>query len=114
VRLFGARYEGTWTDDDPDANFKAAVADYTRLDPAPTFEQLSRNTGVPVEALVRYALVRWTAEGSEALLALGPRTVERLAALLAEAEADGTDAARLRAYASLRDLISWLAAPLDE
>ena len=65
-------YTGPWDDDDPDANFKAAVAEYTRIDPLPTFAQLSANTGIPIGALVRYALVRWAAEGSEALLALGP------------------------------------------
>ncbi|HVM19248.1 MAG TPA: DUF6027 family protein [Egibacteraceae bacterium] len=106
-------YTGPWDDDDPDANFKAAVAEYTRIDPLPTFAQLSANTGIPIGALVRYALVRWAAEGSEALLALGPRTVTRLWAVVEEAEAAGTDAARLEAYEQLRQMLSWLKAPLD-
>ncbi len=106
-------YTGTWAPDDPDANFKAAVAEYTRLDPLPTFERLSANTGIPVGALVRYALVRWAAEGSEALLALGPRLVERLADVVRAAEEDGTDEARLAAYDTLRQMISWLRVPLE-
>jgi hypothetical protein len=109
-----APYTGTWAEDDPDANFKAEVAAYTRTDPLPTFEQLSANTGVPVGALVRYVLVKWAAEGSEALLALGPRTVDRLWAVVEEAEAAGTDEARLGAYEVLRQMIGWLRAPLAE
>ena len=107
------RYEGPWDDDDPDANFKAQVAEYTRNDPWPTLATLSRNTGIPAEALVRYILVRWTAEGSEALLALGPRLVEQLWAVTQDAESTGTDAARLAAYAKLRQMLSWLRVPLQ-
>ena len=111
VRL--ERYEGAWASDDPDANFKAAVAEWTVQDPLPTFRRLSGNTGIPVGALVRYALVRWAAEGSEALLYLGPRNVERLWRVVADAEADGTDAARLAAFAQLREMVSWLRVPLQ-
>jgi hypothetical protein len=64
--------------------------------------------------LARYALVKWTAEGSEALLALGPRTVERLWDVVREAEEAGTNAARLDAFEQLRQMLSWLRAPLDE
>ncbi|MPZ74539.1 MAG: hypothetical protein GEU74_15190 [Nitriliruptorales bacterium] len=111
VRL--QRYTGTWDEDDPDANLKAEVAEYTRSDPLPTFERLSANTGIPVGALVRYVLVRWAAEGSEALLALGPRLVDRLWRVIVDAETDGSDAARLRAYETLRQVVSWLRVPLD-
>ena len=106
-------YSGAWHDDDPDASFKAQVAEYSRNDPLPTLEQLSGNTGIPVGALARYILVRWAAEGSETLMALGPRTVERMAQVTAAAEEDGSDAARLAAYETLRAMISWLRAPLD-
>ena len=109
-----AVYDGTWADDDPDANFKAEVAAYTRNDPLPTFEQLSRNTGIPIGALVRYVLVKWTAEGSEALLAMGPRMLERMWAVVEEAEAAGDDAARLAAYDTLRQMLSWLRVPLAD
>ena len=107
------RYTGPWDDDDPDANFKAQVAEYTRNDPWPTIQTLSRNTGIPAEALVRYILVRWTAEGSEALMALGPSTVEQLWSVAAAAEDDGSAAAKLAAFDKLRDMLSWLRAPLD-
>ena len=108
-----ARYEGPWSDDDPDANFKAQVAEYTRNDPWPTIQTLSRNTGIPESALVRYILVRWTAEGSEALLALGPRLVEQLWDVTQTAEAHDTVDARLAAYTKLRQMLSWLRVPLQ-
>ena len=108
------QYTGPWSDDDRDANFKAQVAEYTRNDPLPTFEQLSRNTGIPVGALVRYVLVRWAAEGSEALMALGPALVERLWRVVSDAEDADTDEARLRAYDQLRQMISWLRVPLED
>lgn len=110
VRL--ERYEDEWPPDDRDANFKAAVAEWTVQDPLPTFRRLSANTGIPVGALVRYALVRWAAEGSEALLYLGPRNVERLWQVVEDAEADGTEEARLAAFAQLRQMLSWLRVPL--
>ena len=107
------QFTGSWDDGDPDANFKAQVAEYTRNDPLPTLETLSANTGIPVGALARYILVRWAAEGSEALLALGPSLVNRLWSVVAEAEAHDSDKARLRAYDQLRQMISWLRVPLD-
>ena len=107
-------YTGTWTEDDRDANFKAQVAEYTRNDPWPTIQRLSENTGIPAEALVRYVLVRWTAAGSEALMALGPRTVEELWEVVTSAEDAGTDAAKLDAFAKLRDMLSWLRVPLED
>ena len=107
-------YTGPWSAAEPDANLKREVAEYTRTDPLPTLENLSAATGIPVGALVRYVLVKWTAEGSEALLALGPRTVERMWAHIEAAEATGTDDARLEAYGALSQMISWLRAPLQE
>lgn len=107
-------YAGPWAADDPDANFKREVAEYTRVDPIETLAALSGRTGIPVGALARYVLVKWAAEGSEALLALGPRTVERLWRVIAEAEVTGTDEARLAAYDVLRQMVSWLRAPLDQ
>lgn len=106
------RFTGTWPDDDPDANFKREVAEYTRADPMPTVWQLAERTGIPAGALVRYVLVKWTAEGSEALMALGPRMVQRLWSACERAESEGTDAARLAAYAQLHDMLSWLRLPL--
>ena len=106
-------YVGPWDADDPDANFKAQVAEYSRNDPLPTLHRLSQNTGIPVESLVRYILVRWAAAGSEALLALGPRTIDELWEVVTTAEQDGTDAAKVAAFDKLRDMLSWLRAPLD-
>ena len=48
------------------------------VDPMPTFEALSRETGVPVDRLVHYALVRWASAGAEALMAIEPQVVHDL------------------------------------
>lgn len=113
-RIADEPWTGTWAPDDPDANFKRDVAERTRLDPMETLTQLSANTGIPTEALARYILVRWEAEGSDALLAMGPRTVERMWTVITDAEADGSDQARLAAYDTLRQIVSWLRVPLQE
>jgi hypothetical protein len=47
-------------------------------DPMPTFANLSAATGVPVKDLVHYALVRWAASGSEALMAVEPLALRQL------------------------------------
>lgn len=106
-------YTGPWDDDDPDANFKAEVAIRTVADPLPTIQNLSAATGIPVASLVRYVLVRWTSEGTEALMDVGPTMVRRLQAVVVEAEAAGTDEARLTAYEQLRQMIGWLGLPLE-
>lgn len=108
------RWTGPWPDDDPDANFKAEVADYTRLDPLETLRGLSAHTGIPVGALVRYVLARFATTGSGGLLELGPAMVHRLWAPIAEAEEAGTDDARLAAYRALSAQLSWLRFPLLE
>ena len=106
-------WTGPWPDDDPDANFKADVALYSLTDPLPTIEGLSANLGVPVGAVVRYVLAKWATGGSGGLLELGPTMVNRLAAVCAAAEAEGTDAARLAAYDQLRQMVEWLRLPLE-
>jgi hypothetical protein len=50
------------------------------VDPMPTFRALSEATGVPVDTLVHYALVRWVSAGSEALLSIRPHALEELIA----------------------------------
>lgn len=107
-------YRGSWEADDPHANFKREVAEYALADPMETLTALADSTGIPVGALVQYVLTKWAAEGSEALLALGPRTVERLWAVIAEAEDRGTEEARLAAYDVLRQMVGWLRVPLVE
>lgn len=107
-------YTQTWPDDDPDATFKAQVREYSRNDPFTTLNRLSENTGIPVESLVRYILVRWTAAGSEALMALGPRILDEMWEVATTAEQDGSDAAKIAAFDKLRNMLSWLRAPFDD
>ncbi|HVK06905.1 MAG TPA: DUF6027 family protein [Armatimonadaceae bacterium] len=106
-------YRDRWEADDPHANFKAEVAAYTVTDPLPTLEELSRATGIPVPCLVRYVLVKWAASGAEALLAMTPIALRQMREHVERAEAAGTDAARLEAYAALRAMVAWLEAGTD-
>ena len=108
------RWNGPWSDHDPDANFKAEVADYCRLDPLLTLQGMSDDLDIPIGALARYVLARWATAGSGGLLELGPNMVHRLWEPVARAEAAGTDDARLAAYAELRALLSWLKVPLED
>jgi hypothetical protein len=112
VRL--VRWNGPWADDDPDANFKDEVAAYRLLDPLETLEGASASMDIPVGALARYVLAKWSTGGSEGMLHLGSTTVERMHSVCAEAEAVGSDAARLAAFDQLRQMISWLKLPFDE
>jgi hypothetical protein len=107
-------WTGPWAHDDPDANFKAEVALYSRLDPLTTIEGLSANIGVPVGALCRSILARWASAGSAGILELGPSMVQRLWAVCERAERDGTDESRLAAYQQLQQMLSWLRLPLVE
>ena len=111
VRL--VRWTGPWADDDPDANLKADVALYSRLDPLATLDGLGRNVGLPVGALARYVLARYATSGSGGLLEIGPSMVNRLWEPIAEAESKGTEAARLAAYDQLRQMVEWLRFPLE-
>ena len=106
-------WSGPWPTDDPDANFKADVALYARVDPLHTIHNLSGALDVPVGALCHYVLAKWATQGSGGLLELGPTMTRRLAAICDDAEAAGTDEARLRAFEQLRGLVSWLRYPLD-
>ena len=107
------RWSGPWADDDPDANFKADVALYGKLDPLETLGPLSVATGIPVGALVRYVLARWASAGSESLLSAGPSIIERMWATFCDAEQTATADARLAAYEVVRQMVAWLRAPLD-
>lgn len=107
-------YEGSWPPDDPDAGFRRLVAEYSHIDPMPTLEVLGRNKGIPVGALVRFVLARYSTSGSDALLEMGPRVVRQMDDIVREAEAAGTDEARLKAYRALKAIVSWLQVPLDD
>ena len=112
VRL--ERWNGPWPDDDPDANFKAEIALYANVDPMTTIDNLATGVNVPAGAIVRYVLARWASGGSGGILEMGPSMINRLVAVCEEAEATGTDAARLAAYDQLRQMIQWLQFPLIE
>jgi hypothetical protein len=101
-------YRDTWSSDDRHANFKAEVACYSVADPLPTLQNLSKGTGIPVECLIRYVLVKYAASASEALMAMDPIVFRQMREHVDRAEQDGTDAARLKAYAALKNMIAWL------
>jgi hypothetical protein len=102
-------YRDTWTADDRHADFKADVAAYTSADPLPTLQNLSLGTGIPVECLIRYVLVKYAGSGADALLAMKPIVLRQMEQHVAAAELEDSDAARLKAYAALKSMISWLA-----
>jgi len=108
------RYRDTWNEDDPHANFKAEVANYSVADPIPTLETLSQATGIPVLSLIRYVLVKWVAAGAEAQLSMPPSVLRQMQAHVDAAEAAGTDETRLQAYESLRQMVAWLALPVED
>ncbi len=107
-------FDWEWDETDKDASFKREVATYTRLDPMPTIETMSRNLGIPVGSIVRYVLARWAASGSAALLEIGPRVVGQMAEIVGHAESVGTDGERLEAYRKLSQIVSWLNVPLAD
>ncbi|MSO78019.1 MAG: hypothetical protein EXQ79_00240 [Acidimicrobiia bacterium] len=106
-----------WTEppsaDDPDANFKIDLALYAHVDPLATIRTLSENLHLPVGALCHYVLAKWATGGSGGLLELGPTMTRRLNDVCDQAEADGSDDARLAAYDQLRQMLDWLRHPLD-
>lgn len=102
-------YRDTWFADDRHASFKADVAAYTSHDPLPTLRNLSNGTGIPVECLVRYVLVKWASSGADALLAMRPIVLRQMEEHVGAAEREDSDAARLRAYEALKSMIAWLA-----
>jgi hypothetical protein len=71
------------------------------VDPLPTFTALSEATGVPVDTLVHYALVRWASAGSEALLAVAPPVLQDL-----------IEAREREDWAAVAGIIDWLRAGL--
>ncbi len=103
-------YRDTWSPADRHANFKADVACYTSADPLPTLENLSKGTGIPVECLVRYVLVKYAASASDAVLAMEPIVFRQMREHVNAAETEGSAEARLRAYEALKQMIEWLSA----
>jgi hypothetical protein len=105
-------WTGPWTEDDPDANFKAEVAMYAPVDAMGTVTRLAAAMDMPEGAIVRYVLARWASAGSGGLLELGPTMVHRLWEPIEKAEAADSDEARLQAYDKLKQMLSWLRLPL--
>ena len=81
--------------------FARAVEASRLVDPVPTFDNLSAATGVPVDALVHHALVRWASAGAEALLATEPQVLRDL---IAAREREDWDA--------VAGIVDWLRAGL--
>ena len=81
--------------------FARRAEDALVVDPAPTFEALSAATGVPVETLVHFALVRWVSAGSEALLSVEPQVLHEL-----------IDARRREDWEAVAGIVDWLASGL--
>ena len=107
-------FDCPWSDDDRNANFKQQVAIYSKSDPMTTLDRMSRSQDIPVGALARYVLAKWAASGSDGLLEIGPMVVRQMQQVVDRAESEGTPEARLEAYQSLRQIISWLAVPLEK
>ncbi|MBI2866720.1 MAG: hypothetical protein HYX97_00120 [Chloroflexi bacterium] len=105
-------YVGSWLPSDQNANFRREVAEYSRIDPLPTLEGMSNIFGIPVGALAGYVLAKWAASCGDAILYVGPKAVHQMADAIRQAEADGTDQARMVAYYKLSKTISWLEWPL--
>ena len=79
--------------------FASRTAAARLVDPMPTFENLSAETGVPVDELVHYALVRWVSAGSEALLSIAPPVLDELAS-----------AREREDWAAVAGIVDWLVA----
>jgi hypothetical protein len=105
-------WDGPWDPADPDANFKADVALYSKVDPMTTIRGLANSVNVPEGAVARYVLAKWATGGSGGLLEVGPSMVHRLWEPVERAENIDTEGARLEAYEQLRRMISWLRFPL--
>ena len=80
-------------------DFALQVAAARLQDPEPTFESLSEFTGVPVDDLKHYALVKFVAAGSEAILACGPHPLHEL-----------IEARRAEQWERVAGIIDWIAA----
>ena len=108
-----APWTGTWPDDDRDANFKSDIVLYAHSDPLATLDTLGAAIGVPVGGLVHYVLARWASAGSAAALEIGPSMIKRMLDQIDDAEAAGSDEARLAAFETLTQMIRWLGLTLE-
>jgi len=81
--------------------FARQVEASAAADPMPTFRNLSQATGVPVDALVHHALVRWTSAGAEALMSIEPQVLRDL-----------IEARRREDWDAVAGIVDWLEAGL--
>jgi hypothetical protein len=81
--------------------FAQDVATARLVDPMPTLRNLSDSTGVPVEALIHLALVRWVSAGAEALMTVPSQALQDLIA-----------ARRREDWEKVAGMIDWMAAGL--
>jgi hypothetical protein len=88
--------------EDPNQNFRTAVALSRLVDPRQTLENLARNTGLTYDDVVHHALVRYASSGAEALLAIEPQALRDLIA-----------ARKAEDWAKVAALIDWLEAGLE-
>ena len=89
----------SWLDAVPDEHrdFADQALRSLSVDPKPTFENLSRATGVPVDLLVHHALVRWASAGAEALMAIEKQVLRDLVA-----------ARRREDWTAVAGIVDWL------
>jgi hypothetical protein len=107
-------YSDSWPDDDADAGFRSAVAEYSSLDGLATLDVLSQNKNIPIGALVAFIVGHYSASGSAALLEIGPRVIGQMDAIVQKTESVATNEARVEAYESLKAIVSWLKVPMDD
>lgn len=87
------------TAEDEHRRFAAEVAAAKAQDPMPTFANLAAATGIAVEDLVHFALVRWAAAGAEMLMASEPLVLRQL-----------VEARRREDWEAVGGIVDWLAA----
>lgn len=109
-----APWTGAIPPEHPDANFLADVATASLADPLPTLERLSAALDVPVGALARYVLAKWTTAGSEAVLALGPTAIARLSTMAEQVTSAPTEQDRGVAVALLVEQVQWLSHGIND
>ena len=86
---------------DRDAAFRADVRRSLGQDPYPALRNLAAATGLELEEVLHYALVRWVSAGSEALLSLEPEVLRRL-----------IEARRREDWVAVAGIVDWLEAGL--
>ncbi len=106
-------YNGEFSPNDKDANFKHEMSLYSHVDPLKTLSGLSKAIGVPEGAIARYILAKWASEGAAGILEVGPTMIKKLHKICRDADESGEDQKRLTAFNQVSQIIAWLNYPLD-